>query len=338
MTSSNLQKIPTKPDITIIDQVLDLQGINLQYLSEANFYLGKLSGLLGYFYKPEMVATPLLLAEIVASCRLDGSEISLMDQLQLEMINKKPQVKNQREVIDYKNAILNGLEYIKTNRKCDLNLLKKIYHSLEHNSQELSPEIEKQLEQILGLGGRKDFSLDIANAIVLQTQIEIIKPFPNHNEKIARIMFILHLISTGCLVYPALYFSSYRLQTKSKYNSYLQEAADHGVWTGLIDYSLLGIAQKAEYSVNALYEILNQKDDYKFRLKKYIPKIYSPQLVDFLFLNPFCNKKTICDKLQITRNTATKYFKLLVKFGFLSLHAESKEKTYVNRGFLAILS
>jgi Fic family protein len=333
-----LQKNTVLPHSKVLNEPVDLRNINIQYLCEANFYLGKLSGFLGYFYKPEMVSTPLLLAEVVASCKLDGSEINFIDQLQSEMTGKKPLGKNQREVNAYKKALAEGLEYIKTNRKFDLNLLKTIYYSLDPKSQEFNLELEKKLEHILSNVVQQDLSLDIIKAIILQSQIEIHKPFPNHNDKVARILFILYLTFTGSLVYPALYFSSYRLQTKSKYSSYLQEAAEHGVWTGLIDYTLLGIAQKAEFSVNALYEILNQKDDYKFRLKKYIPKTYSPQLVDFLFLNPFCNKKSICDKLQITRNTATKYFKLLVKFGFLSLYTDSKEKTYVNRGFLGILS
>ena len=66
----------------------------------------------------------------------------------------------------------------------------------------------------------------------------------------------------------------------------------------------------------------------KFALKK---------LLDCLFSNPFYAIISICNELAITRNTATKYFKILLENDLIKLSDSGKTKVYVNPKFPMLL-
>lgn len=66
-------------------------------------------------------------------------------------------------------------------------------------------------------------------------------------------------------------------------------------------------------------------------------KVCSEKLLDYLFSNPFYTITSICDELAITRYTATKYFKILLKNDLIKLSDSGKTKVFVNPKFLMLL-
>ena len=63
---------------------------------------------------------------------------------------------------------------------------------------------------------------------------------------------------------------------------------------------------------------------YREGIQQKLPKIYSAELVEYLFSFPFYSQSTIQEKLNIARNTASKYFSELINIELV------KEKKYKN--------
>jgi Fic family protein len=67
------------------------------------------------------------------------------------------------------------------------------------------------------------------------------------------------------------------------------------------------------------------------KIKEKCPKIYSKELVEIIFENPYSKIDFLVNRLHINRKTASKYLKELEEYGFLSHLQTGKEILYINR-------
>jgi Fic family protein len=67
------------------------------------------------------------------------------------------------------------------------------------------------------------------------------------------------------------------------------------------------------------------------------PKIYSRELVDVLFNQPYCRIENLVDAGIAKRETASRYLKALTAAGFLQEEKIGREKLFVNASFLDLL-
>ncbi len=184
-----------------------------------------------------------------------------------------------------------------------------------------------------------DFSdLDpLTKMAIIHYQFESIHPFYDGNGRTGRIINILYLVLQGLLDIPILYLSRYITQNKSQYYQVLQGVRDSNDWEALVLYFLKGIEETAAETIVLINNIRNLVQKYKEEIRQKLPKIYSQDLINNLFKNPYTKIDFLQNDLQVSYLTARKYLELLAENGFLDKIQIGKSNFYINQPLINIL-
>jgi len=87
--------------------------------------------------------------------------------------------------------------------------------------------------------------------------------------------------------------------------------------------------------VNAIHDLFTKTQE---MVKTKLPDIYSYELLEILFNQPYCKIGFIVDAGIASRNTAGKYLSELEKAGILVMHKSGNEFLYLNKRLFDILS
>jgi predicted transcriptional regulator len=82
--------------------------------------------------------------------------------------------------------------------------------------------------------------------------------------------------------------------------------------------------------MNFVEEILVSVEETSDLIKQHLPKIYSKELVEAIYYEFYTKNEYFANELNISRNTATKYLKLLEEVGILKSEKIGKEVIYKN--------
>lgn len=129
---------------------------------------------------------------------------------------------------------------------------------------------------------------------------------------------------------PILYLSSYIIKHKAYYYRLLQEVRTKNSWEEWIFYMLEGIEQTANKQVQLINDIKELMDNTKEKLKSELPKIYSKDLLEVLFIHPYTKIDMLVDNLGLHRDTASKHLKAMEKIGILNSVQIKNTRFYVN--------
>ncbi|MCL2269917.1 MAG: Fic family protein [Treponema sp.] len=173
---------------------------------------------------------------------------------------------------------------------------------------------------------------------VLHYQFETIHPFYDGNGRTGRILNILYLLLKRFIDTPVLYLSSYIIKTKNRYYGLFQEVREKDIWENWILYILDGIEETAKHTLEKVKSIKILLESTQEIIKEQYPKLYSKELVEVIFENPYSKIDFLAKKLQVNRKTASKYLKELEKANILSHIQIGKEKVYINDALMAILA
>jgi len=165
---------------------------------------------------------------------------------------------------------------------------------------------------------------------VIHHQFESIHPFYDGNGRTGRIINILYLVLNELLDLPILYLSRYIIRHKNDYYRLLQKVRDTGDWEEWVLYMLDGVEQTAKETIVLISNIRNLMQDYKNRIRKELPKLYSQDLLNNLFRHPYTKIEFLMDELMVSRPTATKYIELLAENGFLEKEKIGRSNFYIN--------
>lgn len=166
---------------------------------------------------------------------------------------------------------------------------------------------------------------------LLHFQFETIHPFYDGNGRTGRILNILYLVQQGLLDLPVLYLSRFIIRRKADYYRLLQEVRDKENWEEWVLYLLEGVEQTAKETIDIIAKIRNLMQDYKHRIRKELPKIYSQDLLNNIFKHPYTKIEFVMEDLSVQRKTATKYLDLLVENGFMEKKKIGRTNFYINR-------
>ena len=177
-----------------------------------------------------------------------------------------------------------------------------------------------------------DFSdLDpLTKMVIIHYQFESIHPFYDGNGRTGRIINILYLVLEGLLDLPVLYLSRYIIQHKDDYYKALQGVRTDGDWQTLILYLLKGVEVTAIETISLVENIKVLMQQTKQRLRTNLPKVYSQDLLNNLFKNPYTKIEFLEADLNVSYQTARKYLELLTKEGYLTKVQKWKTSYYIN--------
>ena len=186
------------------------------------------------------------------------------------------------------------------------------------------------LEQFINNDDFSDIDPLIKMAII-HYQFESIHPFYNGNGRAGRIINILYLVAKELLDIPVLYLSRHIIENKFDYYTLLQRVRDSSDWEQWILFMLDAVHLTSIQTINIIIEIKQLMTDYKQRIRKTLPKIYSQDLLNNLFKHPYTKIALLENDLGVSRITATKFLNKLAEKGFLELLKIGRNNYYVNR-------
>jgi Fic family protein len=168
-------------------------------------------------------------------------------------------------------------------------------------------------------------------------QFEAIHPFTDGNGRTGRILNILLLISKDLLTLPILYMSGAIIRHKQSYYETLLDVTQTGKWDNWIAFMLLVLKISAVSTRTRIITIQNIILLTKILLKTKAAKIYSRDLLDVLFLHPYCRISTLVNHGIAQRQTASAYLLQLCDLGLLESIKVGREKVFLNRPLFDLL-
>ncbi len=169
-------------------------------------------------------------------------------------------------------------------------------------------------------------------------QFEAIHPFTDGNGRTGRVLNILYLIEQGLLTLPILYLSHYIVQHKQDYYQLLRGVTQNQDWQPWIIYMLKAVEQTAQWTtakIAAVRKLVEHSTDY---IREQLPKIYTYELVQIIFEQPYCRISNLVDNNIAKRQTASVYLKRLCDIGVLTEIQSGKEKLFVHPKLVQLLT
>lgn len=172
---------------------------------------------------------------------------------------------------------------------------------------------------------------------LIHHQFETIHPFPDGNGRIGRMLNVLYLTHVELLDAPILYLSRAINRTKPEYYRLLQAVRDNNEWEAWVIYMLKSTTAVAHSTNLLVSDINNLMKSMKHRMRAELPKIYSHELINNLFRNPYTRIEILQREIPYGRQTARKYLKLLTEHGFVDEIKQGRNNYYVNRELVNLL-
>ncbi|HEC98544.1 MAG TPA: Fic family protein, partial [Nitrospirae bacterium] len=176
---------------------------------------------------------------------------------------------------------------------------------------------------------------------LIHYQFEAIHPFPDGNGRTGRIINILFLVFRGLLDLPVLYLSKAIIERKSEYYRLLREVTEKGQWQQWILFMLEAVEETAVFTRERIIAIRNLMEETMEKARQELPPhVYSKELFELLFRQPYTKGKFLVETGVAKRQTAAEYLKELEKIGVLkvqkigretAIHGEGKKRAYKER-------
>lgn len=190
-------------------------------------------------------------------------------------------------------------------------------------------------EQYLHLQDDTDPLIKMA---VSHYQFEAIHPFADGNGRTGRVLNLLYLIDQDLLTLPTLYLSRYILQHRADYYRLLTGVTSHAQWQPWILFMLKAVEETSHWTaakIAAIRDLISVTTAY---IQKALPKIYSHELVQVLFEQPYCRIGNLVENNIAKRQTASVYLKQLCDIGVLQELQMGKEKLFVHPKLMQLMS
>ena len=172
---------------------------------------------------------------------------------------------------------------------------------------------------------------------VMHYQFEAIHPFVDGNGRTGRVLNLLYLVDS-LLDILVLYLSRYIIRNKGAYYDRLLAMTTEGGWESWILYMLAAVKETAGWSTARIHAIRDLLDVTAERLRRDLPKIYSQELAEIIFVNPYRRIGDLVSSGIVKRQAASVYLKTLVGNGLLQEVKASRENLYINLALLALLT
>ena len=332
----------------------------LKQLNKATRALAELKAYAEVIPNKEILISTIALQEAKASSEIENI-ITTNDSLYKAMATTESKIDaNTKEVLQYREALWYGVKLIEEKELITTNMIIEIQQILEGNrggirklpgtalknaltgetvytppsGEELIRKLLANLEEYYNIPDDIDSLIKLA---VTHYQFEAIHPFYDGNGRTGRILNILYLLKEGLLDSPILYLSSYIIRNKKEYYEFLKKKKKDNDWKSWIIYMLKAIEFTSKETLRTAKEIKNLIDATIDFVKEKEPKIYSKELIEFIFKEVYLKANQLVDNGLSSRKTVVKYLKALEEIGVLQSEKVGREVIYINTALFNLL-
>lgn len=169
-------------------------------------------------------------------------------------------------------------------------------------------------------------------------QFEAIHPFTDGNGRTGRVLNLLMLVEQRLLDQPVLYLSRYIIRHKAAYYERLMAVTRDAAWETWVLYVLEAVADTAQWTLSKVLASRELIEATAAHARAAAPKQYSRELVELLFVQPYCRIENVVDAGIAKRQTASTYLYAMAEAGILEVRQVGVNKLFLNTRFLALLT
>ena len=256
-----------------------------------------------------------------------------------------------KEALRYRTALYDGYTHLETYPLCTntaiaiCNKLRAVQTDIrktpgtvlrdQNNSVVYTPPVGEDIIRNLLANWEQfihgDDDLDpLVKMAIAHYQFECIHPFPDGNGRTGRILNILYLIQNELLSLPILYLSRFILERRSDYYMLLRRVTEEGDWESWILFMLEAVENTSRWTTDKIAVVRALMAETTEYVREKLPKIYTYELIQVLYAQPYCRIDNLVERGIAKRQTASAYLKQLVEIGVLEEMSVGREKLYIN--------
>lgn len=356
---------PEKPynDLPLLPPKVDLESkAVLRKGVAAGRALAELKGVGETIPNQAILVDSLVLQEAKASSEIENiitTNDALYKAFTAETKEPDPAVK---EVLGYRKAMWNGFNAIKKRPVLSTNLCIHLMQTIKESRAGIRKTpgtnlissdtgdvvytppvgedvIRDKLKNLEDYIHADDDVEPLVKLAVIHYQFECIHPFGDGNGRTGRIINILYLILNNLLELPVLYLSKYIIENKNDYYRLLREVTVNSNWEAWVLFTLDAVETTARFTCNRILAIRSLMDETLAKAKDKLPsRVYSKELVELLFGQPYTKGEFVVKAGIAKRQTAAEYLKELEKIGILESRQVGRQKLYLNTGLYELLA
>ncbi len=319
-------------------------------------------------HNPMLLMRPILGKEAESSSQLEGTQASIEDVYQLDIMEQPEEKRNDAlEIRNYEDAMLTGIKII-NNYGFTPMLIREIHRTLLQGvrGQKKHPgEFRKGDVWVGALGTVKEKARyvppDAAHVPVLMEELhkfivdsgelhpllvcgivhhrfEAIHPFEDGNGRTGRLLISLYLLSRGLLTYPILYPSGFFEKNRDAYLSALSNVDTSENWYGWLIYFLNGMEVQATLSLETALRIDSLFKESRSKVENERANLNLIKVLEHSFTKPYLTSAIINQSLNIPRTSCDRYLQTLAEKSIVEdIGIINRQRVYVNVNLLSIL-
>ncbi len=287
----------------------------LEYSSIAS--LSRLDGMVKASAKADLFWLTWLMKEAQYSNEIEGT-ITTFDEIMggnAGLAIPAERKDDVQEVLNYRSAMIEGIEQIKDGRQFSLSFVKSLHCMLLHGARGenktpgtwrkqqvhigkpgeplekasyIPPDplhVEELLENWETFSRREDINPIIQTA-VLHAQFELIHPFLDGNGRMGRLLITLFLTTRKVLQTPCSYMSAYLQSHRENYYTALEKISREGDWNTWIGFFLTAVVEHSEANGDLLLKMTTLYETSKTEFAKATGSSLSIGILDYVFAQP----------------------------------------------------
>jgi Fic family protein len=326
-------------------------------LGPASAGLARYDALLTAIPNASVLLSPLTTQEAVLSSRIEGTEATMGDVLQVEAGGEPEKFDEDKrgdveEIMNYRRAMRESVEAL---RQLPLSqrLLKKAHSTLLQGVRGTNkdPGNYRRIENWIGPKGctrqeasfipvgpeflqesmgkwelflHADFPDRLVQLAVAHVEFEALHPFLDGNGRLGRMLIPLFLFEKELLSSPDFYMSAYFEAHRDEYYERLRAVSATGDWTGWCAFFLQAVIRQTAENEQKARAILGLYHDIKNTVVDLTHSQHAIRAVDFLFKMPIFQAPHFAGEAAIPSPTAKRILGLLREHGILSVLREPK--------------
>jgi Fic family protein len=169
-------------------------------------------------------------------------------------------------------------------------------------------------------------------------QFEAIHPFSDGNGRAGRVLNLLYLVEQGLLDIPVLYLSRAIIRRKQDYYRLLLGVTVERAWQPWLIFIIEAVRETAQWTTAKVRSIRTLMDETAERIRLEAPRIYSRELADIIFVQPYCRIGNLVEAGIAQRQSASAYLKTLAGIGVLNEMKVGRERLFTNPALLSLLT
>lgn len=345
------------------EEEINYNKITKQLLS-TNSSVSKFDGMLEEAtINKELFLNPLTKKEAVLSSKIEGTQATLTEFLEIEVEDGKTTSASKYddfiEIQNYNRAIAYAEQELNDKNKITLWMIRNIHKILldgargkDKNPGEfrndqnwigkpgstieeatfvpVAPELLiDNLENLEKYISEYDEQSALVQAAIIHAQFEKIHPFKDGNGRIGRMLIPLFLYHKDVMSRPVLYVSEFLEENREEYYYKLNKIDEENGWIEWILFFLRAVETQSNKNIEKIKKLQGLYEEYKIIINEILNTKNSIYILDALFQHPICKSNTIFEtiskKTNIDSSTIDRYLKKLVENGIL-IPEEDKER------------